>query len=270
MTTRRLLSIALFLAIAFQSTFSFSGSSCEEEPPDPKKIMQGMELAQMSKLRLDASQAEVAIIARVGQDLSKYHLRYSHLGLVHKQVNAASADGRWIVLHELNQCGTAESELFEEGLGNFFMDSPFAFETMILIPSAELQKKLATVIDSGQARQLHQRRYNMLAFAYSMRYQNSNQWALEVLAAAQASDVKITQRAQAQAWLKLASYQPETLRISALTRLGARMFKANVSFDDHPMDRRMAGLIDTVTVESVARFMQSREEKLEKIVLTYP
>jgi hypothetical protein len=265
MHKRHVLSIVLLFTIALQTSLSLAGRPCEDEAADPKKIMQGMELAQKSKLRLDASQAEVAIIARVGQDLSKYHLRYSHLGLVRR-----TADGRWIVLHELNQCGTAESELFEEGLGNFFMDSPFAFETMILIPSVELQKKLVTVLESGQARQLHQHRYNMLAFAYSTRYQNSNQWALEVLAAAQANEVRITQREQAQAWLKLASYQPETLHISALTRLGARMFKANVSFDDHPMDRRMAGLIDTVTVESVARFLQNREAKLEKIVLSYP
>ena len=265
MQPRRALSIALFFAIAIQSAVSFAGRSCDEEVPDPKKIMQGMELAQMSKVRLDAARAEVAIIARVGQDLSKYHLRYSHLGLVRH-----TADGHWIVLHELNQCGTAESDLFEDGLGNFFMDSPFAFETMILIPSVTLQKKLAAVIDSGQARQLHQHRYNMLAFAYSTRYQNSNQWALEVLAAAQANDVKISQREQAQAWLKLAAYQPETLHIPALTRLGARMFKANVSFDDHPMDRRMAGLIDTVTVESVARFLQSREVNIETIILHYP
>ncbi len=265
MLNRCVLSTALFFAIALQASLSFAGRACEEEAPDPNKIMQGMELAQMSKLRLDAAQAEVAIIARVGQDLSKYHLRYSHLGLVQH-----TADGRWIVLHELNQCGSAESDLFEEGLGNFFMDSPFSFETMIMIPSAGLQKKLLAVIQSGQARQLHQRRYNMLAFAYSTRYQNSNQWALEVLAAAQANDLQITQRDQAQAWLKLASYQPETLHIPALTRLAARMFKANVSFDDHPMDRRMAGLIDTVTVESIARFLQSREAKLEKIVLAYP
>ena len=265
MHIRRLLSLTLFFAITLQSSLSFAGRSCDEEAPDPKKIMQGLELAQMSKLRLDASQAEVAIIARVGQDLSKYHLRYSHLGLVRH-----AADGRWLVLHELNQCGTAESNLFDEGLGNFFMDSPFAYETMILIPSLELQKKLAAVIDSGQARQLHQHRYNMLAFAFSTRYQNSNQWALEVLAAAQANDVKITQREQAQAWLKLASYQPETLHIPTLTRLGARMFKANVSFDDHPMDRRMSGLIDTVTVESITKFLQSRETTLEKIVLSYP
>lgn len=265
MNNRHVLSIAFFLAIATQSHFSFAGRSCDEEASDPKKIMQGMELAHMSQLRLDTSQAELAIIARVGQDLSKYHLRYSHLGLVRRVAN-----GRWIVLHELNQCGTAESDLFEEGLGNFFMDSPFAFETMIIIPSTELQKRLMTVINSDQARQLHQHRYNMLAFAYSTRYQNSNQWALEVLATALAKDVNITQREQAQAWLKLAAYQPETLHIPALTRLGARMFRANVSFDDHPMDRRMAGLIDTVTVESIAKFLQSRGEKLETMVLSYP
>ena len=265
MKNRSLLSFILFFSIVIQTNLSFAGRSCDEEAIDPKKIMQGLELAQLSKLRLDASQAEVAIIARVGQDLSKYHLRYSHLGLVRR-----AANGRWLVLHELNQCGTAESNLFEEGLGNFFMDSPFAFETMLLIPSRELQKKLLTSIDSGQARQMHQHRYNMLAYAYSTRYQNSNQWALEVLAAAQANDVKISQREQAQAWLKLASYQAETLHIPALTRLGARMFKANVSFDDHPMDRRMSGLIDTVTVESIARFLQSRDPTLETIVLSYP
>ena len=264
MHIRNLLSFAIFFVMLIQTSLSFAGRSCDEEAIDPKKIMQGLELAQLSKLRLDASQVEVAIIARVGQDLSKYHLRYSHLGLVRRVAN-----GRWQVLHELNQCGTAESNLFEEGLGNFFMDNPFAFETMILIPSRELQKKLLVSIDSGQAKQMHQHHYNMLAYAYSTRYQNSNQWALEVLAAALTNDIKISQREQAQAWLKLASYQPETLHIPALTRLGARMFKANVSFDDHPMDRRMSGLIDTVTVESIARFMQSRDPTLETIVLSY-
>ena len=224
-----------------------------------------MELAQKTALRLNESQADVAIIARVGQDLSKYHLRYSHAALVRHE-----ADGRWRVLHELNQCGTAESDLFEEGLGNFFMDDPFALETMILIPTPELQKKLRSVMASGQARQLHQKRYNMLAFAYSTLYQNSNQWVLEVLAAAHASEVIINQRTQAQAWLKLADYQAETLHIPALTRLGARVFRANVSFDDHPMDRRMAGLIDTVTVESIGRFLQTRDPKIRKIVLSYP
>ena len=45
------------------------------------------------------------------------------------------------------------------------------------------------------------------------------------------------------------------------------MFRANVSFDDHPFDRRMSGLIDTVTVESIVRFMEGRDSTTDKIVL---
>ncbi|MBI3731715.1 MAG: DUF2145 domain-containing protein [Burkholderiales bacterium] len=253
----------LFIVIILACTApAFAGRPCEENSYDPKKVMQALEFAHKTQIRLDESQANVAIIARVGQDLSKYNLRYSHLGLVEHL-----PDGTWSVMHELNQCGTANSELFREGLGNFFMDDMFAFETLILIPSIELQQKIQQVMADGRAKNLHAARYNMLSYAYSTMYQNSNQWALEVIAAAQANDVRIENRTQAQAWLKSASYKPDTLNIPSLTRLGARMFRANVAFDDHPFDRRMAGQIDTVTVESIVRFMMSRDSKAEKFVL---
>ncbi|MFZ6657432.1 DUF2145 domain-containing protein [Undibacterium sp. TJN19] len=249
------------LLAALHSAPGFAGRPCEDNSYDPKKVMQALEFAQKTKLRLDDTKAEVAIIARVGQDLSKYKLRYSHLGLIQR-----TPDGTWIVMHELNQCGTASSDLFYEGLGNFFLDDMFAFETLILIPAPELQEKLKQVMADGRAKNLHAARYNMLSYAFSTNYQNSNQWALEVIAAAQSKDIRIETREQAQAWLKSASYKPDTLNIPTLTRLGARMFRANVSFDDHPFDRRMAGQIDTVTVESIVRFMQTRDSKTEKIV----
>lgn len=253
----------LFIVIALACTApAFAGRPCEENSYDPKKVMQALEFAHKTQIRLDESQANVAIIARVGQDLSKYNLRYSHLGLIERL-----PDGTWSVMHELNQCGTANSELFTEGLGNFFMDDMFAFETLVLIPSSETQQKIQQVMADGRAKNLHAARYNMLSYAYSTMYQNSNQWALEVLAAAQANDVRIENRTQAQAWLKSASYKPDTIYIPSLTRLGARMFRANVAFDDHPFDRRMAGQIDTVTVESIVRFMMSRDNKAEKFVL---
>ena len=50
-----------------------------------------------------------------------------------------------------------------------------------------------------------------------------------------------------------------------MTRLGARMFRANVSFDDQPFERRMAGKIDTVTVDSVLRFMHRRDAAAREI-----
>ena len=241
---------------------SFAGRTCEPPAYDASKVMHALELAQKTNLRLVDSKADIAIIARVGQDLSKYHLRYSHLGLVKREI-----DGRWSVIHELNDCGSANSGLFDEGLGNFFLDDMFVFETLILIPQPDVQLKIRQVLENGKARRLHDPHYNMLSYPFSTKYQNSNQWALEVLAVALAQGLNINNREQAQAWLKSADYQPDVLHIDAMTRLGARMFRANVSFDDHPFDRRMSGLIDTVTVESIVRFVQGRDDSAEKIVL---
>ncbi len=77
----------------------------------------------------------------------------------------------------------------------------------------------------------------------------------------------ITSREQAQQWLQRDGYRPITLEISALTRLGARMFRANVAFDDQPFDRRMAGQIDTVTVASVQNYLRQRDPDMREIVL---
>ena len=58
-------------------------------------------------------------------------------------------------------------------------------------------------------------------------------------------------RANAQSWLAAQGYRPTTLHIDALTRLGGRLTKANVAFDDHPNDKRFTDRIETVTVDSV-------------------
>ena len=71
--------------------------------------------------------------------------------------------------------------------------------------------------------------YSMVAYAWSDRYQQSNQWALETLALAE--DPAAATRVRAQAWLKLHGYEPTTLHLSAFKRLGARMVSANVAFD---------------------------------------
>lgn len=240
-----------------------AGRPCVETQADVKTVLQAMELAQKTKLTLDKTGAQVALIARVGQDLSKYNLRYSHIGFIWRD----HPQGRWIVVHELNQCSTAESALYNEGLGNFFLDDMFAYETIILVPNAATQAKIAALLASDAPLKFHAPQYNMLAYAFSTKYQNSNQWVLELFAAASATDIKIRDREQAQAWLKMAGYQPITIHIPAMTRLGARMFRANIAFDDHPFDRRMAGLIDTVTVESIIRFIEERDDDAKKIVL---
>ncbi|WP_394779512.1 DUF2145 domain-containing protein [Undibacterium sp.] len=263
---RRIVAQCVALMLLAVSASSYAGRSCEAFQPSADTVMQAMELALRTRQALDDSGAQLAFIGRVGQDLSKYHLRYSHMGIVWRD----SPKGRWIVVHELNQCGTAESALYNEGLGNFFLDNMFAYEALVIIPEPDVQQKMIALMSSDAPKRLHMQHYNMLAYPFSELYQNSNQWVLEMLAAAGAKDAAIDTRSQAQAWLKMTGYHATTLDIPAMTRLGARMFRANVAFDDQPFDRRMAGMIDTVTVDSVVQFMELRKMEASKQVLAYP
>lgn len=262
---KKLINLVLIVCLSI-SIHAIAGTACSDKPQTPETVRTALELALKTKKALDASGAQVALIARVGVDLSKYNLRYSHLGFVWRD----HPEGRWLLIHELNECGTASSALFNEGLGNFFLDDLFAYETMVMIPSAATQERIVALLAAGRVTSFHDAHYNMVAFPFSTQYQNSNQWALETLASAFSIENPIRTREQAQAWLKLSGYAPTTLEIPTLTRLGARMFKANVAFDDHPMDRRMAGHIDTVTVESVDRFLKSRDPQTRDVVLSLP
>lgn len=253
----------VFLALALILRPALAGSNCDDRPLAPAQVLQAMALAQRSAQALDASGAQVALIARAGQDLSGYGLRYSHMAYAWRD----APQGRWSVVHELNACGTARSGLFVEGLGNFFLDDMFIYESEIVIPGAEAQAALARLLASNTPRRLHTPAYNMVSYAFSTRYQNSNQWVLETYAAASAPAGGIETREEAQAWLRGAPFRPITVHIPMLTRLGGRMTKANVAFDDHPLDRRMAGKIDTVTVDAVVRFILERDHDARTLVL---
>lgn len=248
---RALSLLALVLVLAAGP--AHAGRSCEDTPLAPRAVRSGMALAIATRDALERSGAEVAIVARVGRDLSRYGLRYSHASFAWRDHPA----GRWFVVHELNACGTATSDLFDEGLGNFFLDDLVDYQALVLIPPPDVQAGLARRLARDAAASLHESRYNMAAYPFSTRYQNSNQWVLETLAAALGGEVAQT-RAGAQAWLRGAGYGPTTLNLSALERLGGRLFRANVAFDDHPPERRFAGRVDVVSVESVARFLTAR------------
>ena len=210
-------------------------------------VEKGMNLAVRTARVLDATGAQVLVLARAGQDLGKYGLRWSHLGFAYRDNDAAKPG--WRILHKLNQCGSAEASLYRQGLGEFFLDAPRRYEAAFVVLSPELQAKLLPLLkDNGLAAQLNERRYNMLAYPWATVYQQSNQWAIETLAVAAGSGAS---RPLAQAWLQAQGYAPTVLHLGALTRLGARATAANIAFDDHPNDKRFSDRIETVTVDSV-------------------
>ena len=246
MNARALLAAVLFVCAI---TTAQAGRNCESQPPEAANVIRAMELADRTARQLDASGASVVVLARAGQDLSRYGLRWSHLALAYKDSDV------WRVVHKLNQCGAATADVYRQGLGEFFLDDLFQYQAAFVVPNAQVQAALLPLVQDNQRLVLlHTAAYNMVAYPWATTYQQSNQWALETLALSQ--EPSATTRERAQAWLKFKAYEPTTLHIGALTRLGARMSTANVAFDDHPNDKRFSDHIETVTVDSVFTWMR--------------
>lgn len=238
-----------------------AGRSCEAHPVQSEALHKALRLALEARNALEQSGAQIALVARVGRDLSRHGLRYSHLGFAWRD----HPQGPWLMVHKLNDCGLAEGHLYTEGLGNFFADDLFAFESWIVVPREPVQTRLIEALGRNQGMNFHHAPYNLVAYPFSIRYQNSNQWALELLASAMSESSTVTDRSSAQVWLKNAGYQPTRLHLGPLTRLGGRMFKANIAFDDHPPELRWSNRIDTITVESIYGFLMARDAVLRSL-----
>ena len=245
----RLFAGSLLAASLLLAPVAHAGRSCEAKQASVLTITQGLALAERAQAALDASGASVVVLARAGQDLGKYGLRYSHLGFAYKQADGAG--GRvWRVLHKLNECGSAVAAVYRQGLGDFFLDDLWRYEAAWAAPTPEVQAMLLALLqDPARATALHHRPYNLVSYVWGQTYQQSNQWAIETLA--MAVEPGATSRAKAQAWLQFKGFEPTTLKLGPLTRLGGRVSAANVAFDDHPNEKRFSDRIETVTVDSV-------------------
>ena len=114
--------ISVLAVLAVAPLAAHAGRGCEATRPSVAVVQQAMDLALQTAQALDASGANMVVLARAGQDLSRYGLRWSHLGLAYRDER-----GRWRVLHKLNACGSARGDLYRQGLGEFFLDDLFAY-----------------------------------------------------------------------------------------------------------------------------------------------
>lgn len=250
--------LALVAAALFAGT-TLAGQNCEPRRPSIDSMRRDLALAASVARQLDEMAARdgtrVVLIARAGQDLSRYGLRYSHLGFAYRDENALNGRGAWRVVHKLNECGSSRSTLYRQGLAEFFGDGLYLHEAGVVALKPELAARVIDGLrDDALLATLHEPHYNMLAYPWAGFYQQSNQWAIETLALL--ADPGVVSRSTARDWLRRQDYRPTTLQLDAVTRLGARVGTAHIAFDDHPFGRRMAGQIDTVTVDSVFAWME--------------
>ena len=119
----------------------------------------------------------------------------------------AASTGAWRVVHKLNQCGSAVLAL-SPGPGRVLPRRPLAVRGGARRARAcgAGARWRPTLADNARVARLDTPAYNMVAYPWSGRYQQSNQWAIETLAMAQ--DAGADTRERAQAWLRLKGYEP--------------------------------------------------------------
>lgn len=250
MTKMKLNKVLIAAAMAGAAGAGWTGQGCGDAAagPNPEVAAKALQSAEATVAQLNKGNDEVVLLARMGQDLSEYGLTYSHLGYAVKK-----PDGQWVVVHKLNECGTAKAGIFEQSMTQFFLDDLYKFQAGVWRLHPEVQARLKPQLLGKGSLAFHTPNYNMVAYPFSEQYQNSNGWVLEVLT--QAIDPSIQNRSQALSWLQRQGFTPSTMKVNAFKRLGARATKANITFEDHPSKARWAGQIQVVTVDSVQKFM---------------
>lgn len=183
------------------------------------------------KAELERSGAGLALIARSGLDLSRLGLRYSHAGLSLK----ASTETPWAVRQLYYACDEKLPRLFDQGISAFLMgtdDASRGYISLVFLPAPEAAALEAVALDNHRALQLLGADYSANAYAFSLRYQNCNQWLAELLAAAWAD---APARADAQRWLQERGYEPTRVELG-FWLMQASAFVPWVHRDDHPAE----------------------------------
>ncbi len=230
---------------------AMAGTSCDPRPMSPGDLAAAADTALRVVAELDAADAPVAIVARVGKDLSRHGLVYSHAGFAVRD----HVDGRWSVVHLLNDCGSDRSGIHVQGLVDFFADDLAEQDARIVWLEPVLAGRLAMASTGTTATRLHDAHYNLIARPGSRDFQNSTAWMLEMLGAAVAGG-DATTRERAYATTVGEGFTPDRVRIAYSRRVLGGMFSANTHFADHSVATRLSGDYPVVTVRSILRYLE--------------
>ncbi len=242
--------LLLLLSLVFLQP-ALAGTQCNEKTASPRALATAGESAQRIVAQLEKNPAPVALLARHGTDLNKYGLHYSHAGFVVRD----HIDGRWTVVHLLNQCGSSHSDIYAQGLVNFFMDDLQSQDARIVWLKPELAERLSVLLNT-RATSVFDPDYSVIARFDSRQYQNSTAWVLDMLSAAQLPATNFPERRKAQALENAQGFAPDVIHIDYAQRILGGLFSANTVFTDHSVGARLSGEYKVVTVRSIFRYLQ--------------
>jgi hypothetical protein len=231
------------------------------DPPaalDAAQQDQLFRFAAVIKSELEASGHALALVARSGLDLGRFGRRLTHAGISLKD----SANGPWSVRQLYYDCDLRQPRIFDQGVAGFLLggaDPSLSQVSVLLLPAAAEAPLARAAHDRRLALGLLGSTYSANAYPFAPRYQNCNQWVVEMLAVAwgalpEAPD----QRAQAQRWLWAQGYEPTRFDVDnpALMWLAGRLPWLHT--DDHPDDDLAQQRLLVSMPESIEAFVRAR------------
>ncbi|ELX12542.1 hypothetical protein Jab_1c11560 [Janthinobacterium sp. HH01] len=199
----------------------------------------------------------VALVSRSGLDLSRFDIRYSHAALAWR-----SDSGAWSARQLYYACDESRPRIFDQGLAGFALgtdDPAMGYVSVVRLPAEAIAALRPALLDGPRVQHLLASQYSASAYAFSVRYQNCNQWVMEMLAAGwgdlpDGDDL----RARAQAWLRDAHYAPQPVQIGSRWLMLASHFVPLLHLDDHPDEDRAAMQLRISLPSTVEAFVHQR------------
>ncbi len=243
------------------------------DPPDTLDAAQKDKLFRFGavvKAELEKSGRRVALVARSGLDLERFGIRYSHAGFSLQ----TSPETPWAVRQLYYACDEQQPRIFDQGMLAFVlgMNAPeIGYVSALLLPEADGDEIERAALDNGLALQLLGATYSANAYPFSLRYQNCNQWVVEVLAAARGrlhgadapegslrGDAGSSLRSRAQDWLRAQGYEPSVIDVGWRPLMWATAFVPWLHNDDHPAEDWDRKVYRVSMPASIDGFMQAQ------------
>jgi hypothetical protein len=227
-----------------------------------------LRFAAVVREELNLSNGEAAVISRSGLDLSRFQIRYSHSALAWRDSAAV-----WTTRQLYYACDERRPRIFDQGIAGFTMDidnPSLGYVSIVVLPKTQSSELQRALLDTPRALRLLAAQYSANAYPFSLRYQNCNQWVMELLATAwgdlaDGDDL----RARAQSWLRDARYAPDAVAIPSRWLLLASAFTPFLHLNDHPAADRDAMALQVSLPASVETFVRQQAGTSRRIELCY-
>lgn len=209
--------------------------------------------------------ARLAIVFRTGEtrDQLPEGISYTH-GAFWTFVPITLDDGRSINGYAVYNLYHGDGKTLPVDKSYLHQDFPFDFvaptavdDVAVIIPSPEMQRRILAIMQSPDYNKLHIEPYSLVSNPHDIKYQNCNEFMLDVIAAAA---WETTDMVQIKANLKQ-HFKPAEVKTTLLERLFAPIAQKRIKTDDQ------GSRILTATYESMAAFMQDNGLLQETYIL---